>query len=105
MGSTTLHRDDQDRPVLLISQPGGSFLRVRVPECRPSAAFDEPAADDNEQPCKMVRIFEPLVINVIKLFFSSSLDLWQSKLDFFHAVVREDVSSLCWYETGQEECA
>ena len=60
VGSTTLHRDDQDQPVLLVSQPGGVFLRVRVPEGRP---FDDPADDDGDQVCRTIRAFEPLVVS------------------------------------------
>ena len=45
---------------MLVSQPGGVFLRVRVPEGRP---FDDPADDDGDQVCQTVRAFEPLVVS------------------------------------------
>jgi len=62
VGSATLHRDDQDRPVLLISQPGGSYLRLRVPAGRPTAAAvfeeEERNGEHDDEAFKMVRNFE-----------------------------------------------
>ena len=67
VGSTTLHRDHRNRPILLISQPGGSFLKVRVPEGRPTAVFDDPIDDDeDDETCRIIRSFEPLVISNIR---------------------------------------
>lgn len=70
VGSTSIHSDDRGRPVLLISQPGGAFIRLRVPGRRPPALAalddDDDDDDDADDSLKVVHCFEPLVVSNLR---------------------------------------